>query len=229
MLETLVDHLISRRTLIIMDNCEHLIDACAALVGRLLGADPDVKVLATSREALNVPGELSRRVRSLTVPSEEADRDTAEAAESVRLFAERALGSDPGFELDEDNLGPVVSICRRLDGVPLALELAAARLRSMTVADIASRLDDRFRLLTGGSRTALPRQRTLEATVSWSYELLAPAERMLFDRLSVFAGGFTIEAAERVCGNDGVLVEEVFDLTSRLVERSMVTIDRAVD
>lgn len=228
--ETLVDHLISRRSLIIMDNCEHLIAACAALVDRLLASDRDVKVLATSRETLNVPGEFTWRVRSLSVPSEgEADLHAAAATESVRLFVERAQWAEHGFELGEDNLGPVVSICRRLDGVPLAIELAAARLRSMGIADIAARLDDRFRLLTRGSRTALPRQQTLEATVNWSYELLAPTERLLFDRLSVFAGGFTLEAAERVCAEDGVLVEEVLDLTSRLAERSMVTVERSAD
>jgi predicted ATPase/DNA-binding SARP family transcriptional activator len=227
--ETLVNHLVLRRTLIIVDNCEHLIDACAALVDRLLSSCQHVRVLATSREPLNVAGESLRRVRPLTVPSTQNAGSDAAAAESVRLFADRAQAAASGFEVSDENLGPVVSICRRLEGVALAIELAAARLRTMTVTEIASRLDDRFGLLTVGPRTARPRQRTLEATVAWSYDLLAPSEQLLFDRLAVFAGGFSLEAVEHVCADDVLPAGEVLDLTGRLVEQSMVTVEPSQD
>ena len=173
-----------------------------------------------------MPGESLWPVRPLTVPAtDNAGSDAAAAAESVRLFADRAQRVAPGFKVSGENLGPVVSICRRLEGVALAIELAAARLRTMTVTEIASRLDCRFGLLTVGPRTARPRQRTLQAMVAWSYDLLAPTEQLLFDRLSVFAGGFSLQGAEQVCADDVLPAGEVLDLTGRLVDQSMVTVE----
>jgi len=174
-----------------VDNCEHLVQACAALAEALLRACPALRVLATSRDRLRVGGEVDRPLPSLAVPG----RDSASPAEhllaydAVRLFCERAAGAAPGFRVSEANAAAVAEICRRLGGIPLALELAAARMRVLTAEQIAARLDEPFRLLTGGSRTAPPRQQTLRATVEWSYGLLEEPERRLFDRLSVFAGG----------------------------------------
>ena len=227
-IETLVDYLIPRRTLILLDNCEHLIDACAEFVERLLTRCPDVKILATSREALNVPGEHCWRLRSLAVPAFDASPIEIARTESVRLFEQRTRAVDPIFEIDTGNATTIAHICRRLDGVALALELAASRARSMGVEEIAERLDDRFRLLTGGSRTSLPRQRTLEATVAWSYELLSSAEQLLLSRLSVFSGGFTVATAQAVCADDGLSAENVLELVPLLADRSMVVVEPAV-
>jgi non-specific serine/threonine protein kinase len=229
-IESLRGHLRDRSLLLIVDNCEHVIDACADLVHQILAGCSGVKIIATSREALAVSGEVAWRVRSLGVP----DAGPAGAAalmriESVQLFAQRGRAARPGFEVTAENGTAVSQICRRLDGLPLAIELAAARLRAMSPAEIATRLDDRFRLLTGGARAALPRQRTLEATVSWSYELLSDAERALFDRLSVFAGGWTLEAAERICQFDRTQSDaDISDLIARLVDRSLVVADETM-
>lgn len=227
---TLADQLVAKRLLIVLDNCEHLVDACARVVHALLTSCPLLKVLATSREALNVPGETPRRLPSLAVPDVGQDYLEASArAGSVQLFVQRAQAVRPEFDLSIENSNAIAQICRRLDGLPLAIELAAARATVMTVQELAARLDDRFRLLTGGSRLALPRQRTLEATVSWSYDLLTGPERLLFDRLSVFAGGCTLNAAERVCTDEALDTAEIIDLLSRLVDRSLVVAEQGTD
>jgi predicted ATPase/Tfp pilus assembly protein PilF len=204
---TLLDYLRTRELLLLLDNCEHLVDACAGLVETLLRDCPGLRVLATSRELLNIQGEMTWRVPSLSLPDESAVPGPAGAAgsrtwgEAVELFVQRAAAGEPRFALTERNAPAVAQICRRLDGIPLAIELAAARVKLLTPEQIAARLQDRFRLLTGGSRTTLPRQQTLRGLIDWSYELLSEPERALLRRLSVFAGGFTLEAAERVCAD----------------------------
>ncbi len=229
--EALLDYLEPRETLLVLDNCEHLIEACAALADDLLRSCPGLKILATSREALSVPGERAWLVPSLSLPDarEETSPGQLVRHESVRLFAERAAAAAPGFKLDEHNAPAVARICQRLDGIPLAIELAAVRIRVLSAAQIASRLDDRFLLLTGGSRVALPRQRTLLATMDWSHELLSERERALFRRISAFANGFTLEAAEDVCSEDGVDSGEILDLLCRLVDKSLVLVGRRGD
>ncbi|MGH2355976.1 MAG: protein kinase domain-containing protein, partial [Chloroflexota bacterium] len=201
--DTLVDTLAPRCLLLVLDNCEHLVAACAALAEALLRACPDLQILATSREALGLLGETTWPVPALSLPAATAlpVARVAEVAEheAVRLFTERAAASSPGFALTEQNAAAVAEICRRLDGLPLAIELAAARVRALSVQQIAARLDDRFRLLTAGRRAALPHQQTLRASMDWSYELLAEPERQVLRRLAVFAGGWPLEAAEAVC------------------------------
>jgi non-specific serine/threonine protein kinase len=189
-----------QRLLLVLDNCEHLVAACAALAETLLRACPNLQVLATSREALGVLGETVYRVPALAVPAAAPLPATRLAEnEAVRLFVERAAAGSPGFTLTEQNAAAVAEICRRLDGLPLAIELAAARVRVLSATQIAARLDDRFRLLASGSHLALPHQQTLRASMDWSYDLLADDERQLLRRLAVFAGGWTLEAAETVC------------------------------
>ena len=185
----LVDLVARRRALIVLDNCEHLVEAAAHTAGELLARCPDLRILATSREPLGITGEALAPVAPLGLPPAGATPELALEHPAVRLLADRAAAVRPGFAVDEVTVGPMVEICRRLDGLPLAIELAAARLRSLPVEEVAARLDDRFRLLTGGSRTALPRHRTLRAVVAWSWDLLEPAERQLADRLAVFPGG----------------------------------------
>jgi predicted ATPase/class 3 adenylate cyclase len=222
-LASVVQH---QKVLIILDNCEHLLDASAELSSDLLHAGPKVKVIATSREALGVVGEVSYPVASLGLPKGEiADDEDVLRFDAVELFAERAALIKPGFSVTERNVRAVVQICRRLDGVPLAIELAAARVRALSPKDIADHLDDRFRLLTGGSRTALPRQQTLEATVAWSYDHLTEPEQLVFGRLSVFSGGFTMETAALVCAGDGLEVFDVDDLVLGLIDKSMIVIE----
>ena len=215
LVDSVVDALRGRRLLVILDNCEHLLDAAAELVGRVTESCPTVTVLATSREPLGVAGE-----RVWVVPSLSA------ATEGVRLFCDRAEAAHASFSPSEGDLAVIAEICERLDGIPLAIELAAARVRFMTAADLAERLHDRFRLLRGGRR-GLERHHTLAATVQWSYRLLAEAERVLFDRLSVFAGGFTLAAAEAVCADDRVDRLDVAGDLAALVDKSMVVADRA--
>ena len=224
-LEALTTHLASRDLLILLDNCEHLITAAAELVDAVLRASPNVRFIATSREPLNVPGEATWRVPSLSLPEEAPDAGLggSEESEAVALFVERARAADPTFALTPERHLVVATICRRLDGLPLAIELAAARVRALSVEEIAARLNDRFSLLTGGARTALPRQRTLEAAVGWSYDLLAPDERRLFARLSVFAGTFDLAAVEAVCSGDGIPRDQVLDLLAKLVDKSLVS------
>jgi len=220
----LIAALRSRTTLLVMDNCEHLIAAAAALADRLLGECPGLRILATSREPLGITGEAVWPVEPLALPAPGAELDVARSLsfDAVRLFVERAGAARPGFTVTDDDVGAVVGICRALDGMPLALELAAARLRTMTAAQLADRLDDRFRLLTGGGRTAAPRHQTLRAMVDWSWELLADAERAVLRRLAVFAGGATLEAAESVCAGGPVDIADVLDLLTSLVDKSLV-------
>jgi predicted ATPase/class 3 adenylate cyclase len=222
-LEALTGNLAARDLLIVLDNCEHLIAASAQLVDAALRAASKVRVIATSREPLNVPGEISWRVPSLSLPTPDGDVGVDES-EALTLFVERARDADPSFALTPERRALVVSICRRLDGLPLAIELAAARVRALSVEEIAARLQDRFALLTGGARTALPRQRTLEAAVAWSYDLLDPEERTLFARLSIFAGTFDLAAVEEVCSGSGIERGEIVDLLARLVDKSLVSV-----
>ena len=222
-LETLESFLAQRELLLILDNCEHVLDEAVELTEVVLQSAPGVHIVATSREGLAVAGERLWRVPSLRVGGDgENDWEQARESEAVRLFAERAAQVQSEFELTAETVSDVVTICRRLDGMPLAIELAAARTRVLPVDEIASRLNDRFRLLTSRSRTAVPRQQTLLATVEWSYELLSDRERLLFDRLSAFRGGFTLEAAEAVCGGYGLDESEVLDLLTQLVDKSLV-------
>ncbi|HKX76803.1 MAG TPA: tetratricopeptide repeat protein, partial [Acidimicrobiia bacterium] len=222
--EVLIEHLRPRNALLILDNCEHLVATVAALVERLLGAAPQLTVMVTSRELLGVPGEIAYQLRSMRVPDEEPPLEELTAYDAIQLFVSRGEAAQAGFRLTSANAATVIQLCRRLDGMPLALELAAARLRVLSLEQIAARLDDRFRLLTGGSRTALPRQQTLQAAIDWSYDLLSEGEKLLFDRLSVFQGGFTLEAAEEVCAGDGIDQFEVLDLVSHLVDKSLVAV-----
>jgi len=225
----LADYLRDKRLLLVLDNCEHLIDACARIADRLLRACPELRILASSREALGIGGETVLRLPSLAVPDLQALPPLEELArfESVQLFAERAASVQPGFRLTAQNAPAVAQISCRLDGIPLALELAAARVRSMSPQQIAARLDDRFRLLTGGSRAAVQRQQTLQALIDWSYDLLSPQECTLLRRLAVFAGGWTLDAAEGVCAWGDLDVLDVFDLLDHLVNKSLVTADSA--
>src|SRR5262245_1016175 len=218
--EKLVAAEIGRRAmLLVLDNCEHLIGRAASLAGALLRACPNLRILATSREPLGVPGE-----SVLAVPPLELPEDPRKAADSdaVALFVERARAARASFTLDAHTLETVTEICRRLDGLPLAIELAAARVRALSPEQILTRLGDRFALLTGGARTAEPRQRTLRAALDWSHDLLTPKEAALFRRLSVFAGGWTLEAAETVVSGGEIEREEILDLLAQLADRSLI-------
>jgi predicted ATPase/class 3 adenylate cyclase len=223
--ETLAEALRERKILVVLDNCEQVIQAAATLAERLIVRCPRVGMLATSREPLGIAGEHVFRVPSLTVPSSDDDLVALAGSEAVRLFVERAAQQKAGFSLDADNASIIARLCRRLDGIPFAIELAAARLRSLTVRDLDARLDKRFRILTGGSRTALPRQQTLEALIDWSYDLLSANERAVLARLSVFAGGFDIAAAEAVAAGGDIEDFEVLDLLDALVDKSLVQAD----
>jgi predicted ATPase len=221
--DALVDFLGAKRALLVLDNCEHLVDAVARFVDTLLDSCSHLRVLATSRESLNVEGELNWLVPSLSVPSlgQSPRVEELERYESVRLFVEQARHRNPDFSLTSENANAVARICEQLEGIPLAIELAAARV-GLSVEQIAARLDDSLRLLSAGSRTASPRQRTLRGTLDWSHALLSEPERRLFCRLSVFAGGWTLEAAEVVGAEGDTEQDEVLDLLSRLVEKSLV-------
>lgn len=222
--EALIDYLRSRRALLILDNCEHLVAACASLAESLLRACPSLCILATSREVLSIPGETIYVVPSLEMPEpDHQPPDALAAVESVRLFIERAAAVRPGYALTEENALAVAQICRRLDGIPLAIELAAARVEVLAAGQIARRLDDRFGLLAGGSRTALPRHQTLRAAIEWSYALLSEPEQRLFARLAVFRGGWTVEAAEFVCSCTVLPRARILDLLRALVDKSLVT------
>ncbi|MFI6905290.1 BTAD domain-containing putative transcriptional regulator [Nonomuraea sp. NPDC050394] len=218
----LVGALRSRGTLLVLDNCEHLIEPVAELVGILLREVPELRVLATSQEPLALTGEVLLAVPPLRAPEPDAGLATLREAGAVRLFVARAAASAPGFTLDEANAAAVAAICRRLDGLPLALELAATRVRALGVRGLAERLDDRFRLLASGRRDAPARQRTLRAMIDWSWELLSEPERVVLRRLAVHAEGCTLEAAEEVCAGGEVAADDVLDLLSRLVDRSLV-------
>ena len=211
MIDTLLRFVRDRRLLVVLDNCEHLLEASAEVVAALIGGAPNLKVLATSREPLLVTGEATWQVASLSI-----------ADEAVELFADRARLAQADFAVTADNTADVAEICRRLDGMPLAIELAAARVRALSLTDIVDGLHDRFRLLTGGSRTAVRRQQTLRASVDWSHALLTETERILFRRLAVFFGGFDLDAARAVAGADGVQRYQVLDQLTLLVEKSLV-------
>jgi class 3 adenylate cyclase len=202
--QTLVEFLKPKRLLLLLDNCEHLLSACAELAGLILRSCPGVQILATSREGLNIPGETTYRLPSLSLPDPRQLPSTVESVsqyEAVRLFIDRATAAVPAFAVTNQNAPAVAQLCVRLDGIPLAIELAAARVKAMSVEQINGRIADMFRLLTGGSRTALPRQQTLRAAIDWSYDLLSEKEKILLRRLSVFAGGWALEAAEQVCAD----------------------------
>ena len=240
--DSLANYLREKRLLLVLDNCEHLIAACAHLAEVLLRAGPHLRILASSREPLGIGGESIFRVPPLAAP--DADQalplDRLAQLEALQLFAERARATQPSFQLTEGNAAALAQICQRLDGIPLAIELAAARVRVLTVEQIAARLDDRFRLLSGGSRTALPRHQTLQSLIDWSYDLLTDQERVLLRRLAVFVGGWTLEAAEAVCSDTDTLPiagtnantlhsADVLDLLTRLIDKSLVLVEECND
>lgn len=229
-LEILIDHLRPKTLLLLLDNCEHLIEACAQISEALLHACPRLRILASSREPLGIDGEVAYRVPSLHAPNPAnlPSLDELQKVDSIRLFIERAATAKPGFALTNHNAFSLAQICSRLDGIPLAIELAASRVKVLSPEQIAARLDDRFRLLTGGSRTALPRQQTLRAMIDWSYSLLSEQEKTLFRRLAVFVGGWTLEAAESVCGEESSGVD-VLDLLIRLVDKSLILAEESAD
>jgi predicted ATPase/class 3 adenylate cyclase len=224
--ESLVAYLRDQELLVVLDNCEHLLRGAARVVAAIQGACAGVRVLATSREGLSIPGEQILVVPSLGLP-DDADGAGSESGEceAVRLFAERAVGAHAAFTVDDTNRAEVVAICTRLDGVALAIELAAARIPTMNPAELAQRLDRRFRLLSGGNRVAIERHQTLRATIDWSYDLLSESEQRLLDRMSVFVGGCTLEAVEAVCAGEPIDVDEVYELLARLVAHHLVVAD----
>jgi predicted ATPase/DNA-binding CsgD family transcriptional regulator len=224
----LVEWLEGRQLLLVLDNCEHLVEACGVLLGKLLAACPDLRVLATSRHVLGVEGEQILPVPPLSTPTRSAVA-TGEAShfESLDLFVERARAADPGFELTPQNRDTLVDLCRRLDGLPLAIELAAVWLRVLSPREILERLEGRFDLLGTGARTVGGRQRTLETAVGWSFDLCSPTEQLLWERLSVFSGGFGLHAAEAVCAGDGIASVDVVNLLAGLVDKSIVVRERA--
>ena len=234
-IDTLTDHLLHRHSLLVLDNCEHLVVACARLAETLLQACPGLKILATSRENLGIPGEAVWSVPPLSLPDPRAWRDYSnwqnalkayEKSEAVQLFVARATTALPAFSLTEQNGEYVVDVCLKLDGMPLAIELAAARVQTLSVQQIAERLNDRFHFLKSGSRTAPSRQQTLEAALDWSYSLLSKTEQKLILRLCVFMGGWTLEAAEAVCVDHGIEAGNILDLLTQLANKSLVVIER---
>lgn len=228
--DTIAAHLRDSEALLVVDNCEHMRDAAAELIAALLRDCPSLRVLATSQSRLGLSGEAIWPIPPLTLPDPAArDPRTVAEAEAVRLFCDRAALARPGFEMTEVNAGAVSEVCRRLDGIPLAIELAAARVNALTARQLAARLDDRFRLLTGGSRGGLPRHRTLRAAIEWSHDLLTATEQLCLRRMAVFAGGCTLEAAEAVCADDELPLDAVFETITSLVDRSLLTADEQFD
>lgn len=225
--DQLIEMLRPKTMLLVLDNCEHVLDASAKLTGSILKACPSVRILATSRSPLGLFGEQTYRVPSLSLPraDEPIGPEALTKYESVRLLLERAMTVRPGFQATEGNAGALVQICSRLDGIPLAIELAAARVRSMNPEDINARLDNRFRLLTGGDRSVLPRHQTLRALIDWSYEILSEPERLALERLSVFSGGWTLSDGEAVCAGEGIQEFEVLDLLGSLHDKSLIFLD----
>jgi predicted ATPase/DNA-binding CsgD family transcriptional regulator/Tfp pilus assembly protein PilF len=221
---TLAEALRSRHMLLVLDTCEHQVSDCATLVQLLLARCPWLRIIATSREPLRVRGETVWRVQPLDLPPDDAVGDELAAHEAIRLFAARAAGARPGFTLTEENAASVARLCRTLDGIPLGIELCAARVRALSVDQIADRLRDRFQLLGSGDRTAPPRQQTLRATVDWSYELLDDAEQMLLRRLAVFSG-WNLDMAEQVCSDDAIPADAILDLLISLIDKSLVVLD----
>mgnify|MGYP002079012697 CR=1 FL=1 len=227
--KTLTDYLKNKEILIILDNCEHLIEACAEISVKLLSSCPELKIIATSREVLNIPGEQIFKIPPLSQPDPKK-KDTPDQLtqyESVRLFIERAMAVNPKFRVNNKNAPAIAGICSNLDGIPLAIELAAARIRVLSPEKIFERLDDMFNLLTGGVRTALPRQQTLKALIDWSYDLLTEEEKILWSRLSVFSCGFTLEAAEEICSDEIIKKNDILDLLSALSEKSIIIYDES--
>lgn len=226
-LDMLCDYLRDKKMLIILDNCEHLVSACMLMVDKILRSAADLRVLASSREALGVPGEVNYRVPSLNLPDMQPlpPVESLSRYEAVMLFIERAKSAVPNFAVTNENATALVQLCHRLDGIPLAIELAAAKTHVLSVEQIAKRLDDRFRLLTSGNRTALERHQTLHAAIDWSYNLLSPSEQILFRRLSVFVGGWTLEAVESVCVNETIRSEDILNLLEQLINKSLVIAD----
>jgi non-specific serine/threonine protein kinase len=223
--DVLASYLRDKKLLMLLDNCEHLVEACAGLAEKLLRECPEVQLFATSRENLGVPGEKSFVVPPLEVPPETSPHQELEKYEATHFFIDRAVAALPNFEPTSDNSASIASICHRLDGVPLAIELAAARVKILTPEQIADLLQDRFRVLTGGPRTALERHQTLRATMDWSYDLLTEPEQSLLTRLSVFAGGWTLEDAEGLIQDDMGTRTDILDLLSNLVDKSLVIVD----
>jgi predicted ATPase/DNA-binding CsgD family transcriptional regulator len=225
----LAAYLEGQQLLVVLDNCEHLTDACAVLISKLLAAAPGLRVLATSRHVLGVEGEQILSVPPLSTPDSDVLAGDATHYDSVRLFLDRALAVAPDFTITDGNRAAVVELCRRLDGIPLAIELAAVWLRILSPAEILDRLEDRFRLLTTGRRAAPPRQQALDATVGWSYDLCSPIEQLMWSRLSVFSGGFDLDAAEDVCSGDEIDRDDVLSLVASLVNKSIVVRHQATD
>jgi predicted ATPase len=217
-----VRYLASRRALVVLDNCEHLLSRCAEIVGALLHAAPGLVVLATSRARLGVEGEAVWPVPPMSLPQAARSGGALAGSDAVALFVERARQARPGFALSNGNAEYVAQVCAGVDGLPLAIELAAARLRMLSVEQIATGLGHRFRLLSGGPRTATRRQQALRASVQWSHDLLTREERVLLRRFSAFSGGFTYEAAEQVCAFGAVAPERLLDLLGSLVDQSLV-------
>lgn len=229
LLDGILEYLHDKQLLLVLDNCEHLIEACAALVERTLADCPNVTILATSREALGVPGEKAWSLPTLSLPEPDFSVNLKDifTSEAVSLFIERTHDVLPGYQPGEADAPAITQICRRLDGIPLAIELAAGRMNLLSAQEIAARMDRRFDLLTGGHRTALPRHQTLLAAIEWSHELLSENEKILFQRLSIFAGSFTLEAAEAICTGNEIRREEVLALLGRLVDKSLVQVQPA--
>jgi non-specific serine/threonine protein kinase len=227
----LVKELQTREMLLLLDNCEHVIYVCARMCQELMAGAPRLRVLATSREPLRIPGERCYRVPSLATPDPHAATtvDDLIRSPSVQLFIDRAKGAATSFRLTEKSAATIASICTRLDGIPLAIELAAARVRAMSVEEVHQRLDRRFSLLTGGARTSLPRQQTLRSAIDWSHDLLGASEKSLFYRLAVFAGGCTLEAAEEVCAGEGVDRDEILDLLTSLTDKNLLLAEERED
>jgi len=227
--DKLLRHLRMRQVLIVLDNCEHLLDACARLAETVLRECPSLRILATSREPLGLSGEAVYQVAPLSIPpaGQRSDALAVTQYEAVTLLVDRVRHLIPGFEVTDENVDAVVNLCDRLDGIPLAIELAATRFRSLSATQIAERLDHRFSLLTGGDRVALPRQQSLRALIDWSFDLCTKPEQLLWARLSVFPGTFDIQAAEQVCGFSGLAPEAVLDLLDRLVAKSIVVVERS--
>lgn len=226
-LMVLQNHLRSRKMLLVLDNCEHLVEACASLSESLLKTCPGLQILATSREALGINGEIPYCVPSLSIPECEDSPNLEQLFnyEAVALFIERGQNILPGFALTPENAKAITRICQRLDGIPLAIELAAARIKVLSVAQLANRLEESFALLSGGSRTALSRHQTMNASIEWSYSLMGENEQLLLQRLSVFAGGWTLQAAEQICANAALPEEIIFDTLTQLIQRSLVRVE----
>ena len=227
--ESIPQWLRRKKLLLILDNCEHVLEPVAAIADTIIRSCPDVRLLATSRQALGISGEVAHRLPSLAIPEKPADLSAAQALEygAIALFVDRATAADTRFVAHRHNAPIVAEICRRLDGIPLAIELAAARVKILTIPNLAQRLDERFKILTGGSRDALPRQKTLSALIDWSYDLLTPQEQMLFSRMGIFAGGFSLDAATAVCGGEDLDEIDILDLLASLTDKSLVVADTA--